>query len=160
MSGRLSQLGPHHDGSELYVPRATPRLGDVVPVRLRVPVDNPETAVWLRAVRDGEPRLTRARLESSDEHERWYVADLPVHNPVASYRFLLDEPGGYRWVNGRGVHARDVPDAADFRLTVHEPAPAWMDEAVVYQVLGHQTSAKYNTLNDREMLTVTLKPTS
>jgi len=134
MTRRPQQLGPHHDGSELYVPRATPRLGDVVPVRLRVPADNPETAVWLRAVRDGEPRLTRASLESADEHERWYVADLPVHNPVASYRFLLDEPGGYRWVNGRGVHDRDVPDAADFRLTVHEPAPAWMDEAVVYQV--------------------------
>jgi alpha-glucosidase len=134
MTSRHHRLGPHHDGSELYVPRATPQLGDVVPVRLRVPVDNPETAVWLRAVRDGEPRLTRARLASSDEHERWYEAELPVHNPVASYRFLLDEPGGYRWVNGRGVHDRDVPDAADFRLTVHDPAPAWMDDAVVYQV--------------------------
>ena len=43
-----------------------------------------------------------ARLERADEHARWYVADVPVHNPVASYRVLLDEPGGYRWLNGRG----------------------------------------------------------
>ena len=57
-----------------------------------------------------------------------------MHNPVTSYRFLLDEPGGYRWLNGRGLHARDVPDAGDFRLTVHDPAPAWLDTSVVYQV--------------------------
>ena len=32
------------------------------------------------------------------------------------------------------MHERDVPDAADFRLTVHDAAPAWMDTSVVYQV--------------------------
>ncbi|GEL94710.1 glycoside hydrolase family 13 protein [Cellulomonas composti] len=125
---------PHHDGSEQYVDRATPRLGDVVPVRVRIPAARPERAVWVRTVRDGEPRLAPARLERSDEVERWYVADVPVHNPVTSYRFLLDEPGGYRWLDGRGVHARDVSDAGDFRLTVHDPAPRWLDDAVVYQV--------------------------
>ncbi len=125
---------PHHDGSELYVARGTPRLGDVVPVRVRVPASRTERGVWVRVVRDGEPRLVPARLDRGDEHERWYVADVLVHNPVTSYRFLLDEPGGYRWLDGRGLHARDVTDAGDFRLTVHEPAPRWLDDAVVYQV--------------------------
>ncbi|MBT0994777.1 glycoside hydrolase family 13 protein [Cellulomonas sp. DKR-3] len=125
---------PHHDGSELYVERGTPRLGDVVPVRVRVPASRRERAVHLRVVRDGEPRFVAARLERSDEHERWYVADVPVHNPVTPYRFLLDEPGGYRWLDGRGLHDRDVTDAADFRLSVHSPAPRWLDDAVVYQV--------------------------
>ncbi|WP_449385050.1 glycoside hydrolase family 13 protein [Cellulomonas soli] len=125
---------PHHDGSEQYVPVGVPRLGDVVPVRFRVPAGGTEREVWVRTVRDGEPRMEPARLDRVDEHERWYVADVPVHNPVTSYRALLVEPGGYRWLNGRGVHARDVPDAADFRLTVHEAAPAWLDDAVVYQV--------------------------
>ncbi|WP_028048737.1 glycoside hydrolase family 13 protein [Cellulomonas sp. URHD0024] len=125
---------PHHDGSEIYVRRATPQLGEVVPVRIRVPSAGSERAVWVRTVRDAEPRMVEARLERSDVHERWYVADVPVHNPVTGYRVLLDEPGGYRWLNGRGVHARDVPDASDFRLTVHDPAPPWMDTSVVYQV--------------------------
>lgn len=132
MSGLLD--GPHHDGSELYVARDTPRLGDVVPVRVRVPASRAERAVWVRVVQDGEPRLAPARLERADERERWYVADVLVHNPVTSYRFLLDEPGGHRWLNGTGLHARDVPDAADFRLSVHAPGPRWLDDAVVYQV--------------------------
>ena len=42
----------------------------------------------------------------------------PVENPVVNYRWLLDGvPGGYQWLNGEGVHARDVTDAADFRIT-------------------------------------------
>ena len=125
---------PHHDGSELYVPQRTPRLGEVVPVRFRVPASCVERAVWVRTVRDAEPRMVPARLDARDENERWYVAEVPVHNPVTGYRALLDEPGGYRWLNGSGLHARDVTDAADFRLTVHPPAPAWLNDAIVYQI--------------------------
>lgn len=132
MTSLLDQ--PHHDGSELYRARETPGLGDEVPVRVRVPASRTERGVWLRVVHDGEPRLVPARLERTGPAERWYVADVVVHNPVTPYRFLLDEPGGYRWLNGAGLHARDVTDAADFRLSVHAPAPRWLDDAVVYQV--------------------------
>ena len=133
MAGHLLDE-PHHDGSELYVPQGAPQLGDVVPVRFRVPATGAERALWVRTVRDAEPRMEPARLERADEHERWYVADLPMHNPVTGYRALLDEPGGYRWLNGAGTHARDVADAHDFRLSAHEPAPRWLDDAVVYQI--------------------------
>ncbi|MDT0165344.1 glycoside hydrolase family 13 protein [Actinotalea sp. AC32] len=132
MTARL--LEAHHDGSELYVPAGTPALGDRVPVRVRVPAGSSARAVHVRTVRDGEPEITPARLDRTDGDERWFVAEVEVHNPVTRYRFLLDEPGGYRWLNARGVHDRDVPDAGDFRLTVHEPAPAWARDAVVYQV--------------------------
>ena len=56
-----------------------------------------------------------------------------MHNPVTSHRFLVDHPGGYHWVDGRG-RTTDVADVADFRLTVHEPGPDWLRDGVVYQV--------------------------
>lgn len=125
---------PHHDGSAVHVPAGTPAPGDTVPVRVRVPRAAGVRDVWLRTVRDGEPRLVPARRDRGDAHEDWYVADVLVHNPVTPYRFFLDVPGGYRWLDGRGVHDREVPDAASFRLTTHAPAPAWMGEGLVYQV--------------------------
>jgi len=130
-------LGAHHDGSALHVPPGTPRLGDTVPVRLRVPADGPAPDVWVRVVEDGEPRVHPARADGGDEHERWYTADVPVTNPVTSYRFLLagpGQPGGQAWLNGEGTVARDVPDASDFRLSVTPPGPGWARDAVVYQV--------------------------
>ncbi|GAA1991828.1 maltodextrin glucosidase [Isoptericola halotolerans] len=126
---------PHHDGSALHVPEGTPTLGDRVPVRVRVPQAAGVDRVWLRTVRDGEPRLSEAvRDGDTPGGEASFVTEVDVHNPVTPYRFLLDGSGGYRWLDGRGVHDRDVPDAGSFRLTTHAPAPAWLGDGLVYQV--------------------------
>lgn len=125
---------PHHDGSAFHVPAGTPALGDVVPVTVRVPRESGVDRVWVRSVRDGEPRLVAARDDGGTAAERFLTADVVVHNPVTPYRFLLDGPGGYRWLDGRGVHDREVPDAGSFRLTTHAPAPSWLGEGLVYQI--------------------------
>lgn len=129
---------PHHDGGPLHVPEGTPTLGDRVPVRVRVPAATAarlgDDGVVVRAVRDGEPTYAPARLDRADDVEAWYVAEVEVHNPVTSYRFLVGHPGGARWLTARGSFARDVPDDGDFRLTVHGRAPAWARHGAVYQV--------------------------
>ena len=54
---------------------------------------------------------------------------------MTSYRFLLEGgPTSYAWLNGTGLHLRDVPDAADFRLVTYDAPPAWALDAVVYQI--------------------------
>ncbi|HEX2706054.1 MAG TPA: glycoside hydrolase family 13 protein, partial [Candidatus Lustribacter sp.] len=128
--------GPHHDGSALYVSNLAPALGEVVRVRLRVPHDHAPSAVHVRLVVDGEQKFVEARVEHADEIETWWIADLTCHNPVTGYRFLLDGGrAGYAWLNGAGLHRRDVPDASDFRLVAHsDPPPRWARDAVVYQI--------------------------
>ena len=125
---------PHHDGSALYVEPGRPRLGDRLPVRLRVPRDWGERTVYLRANRDGDPLRLPARLDRETAAERWYVAELPVDNPRVNYRWLIARPGGYDWLTARGVTSRDVTDAGDFRVTVFDPGPDWMLDAVGYQI--------------------------
>ncbi len=125
---------PHHDGSSLYVAPGPWRLGQRVPIRLWLPAGYGESRVWVRALRDGSPLRLRARLATEDEHQRWYVADLPLDNPVVRYRWMVVREGGYQWVTGRGVFDRDVTDAGDFRITVYPTAPAWAGRAVGYQI--------------------------
>ncbi len=56
-------------------------------------------------------------------------------NPVTRYRFLLlDGEHGLSWLNGTGVHHRDVTDAADFRLVPGPRSPDWVADQVVYQI--------------------------
>ncbi len=125
---------PHHDGSGVYVPDPHPALGGSVAVFLRVPRASDTTAAWVRVIMDGEPELVPARVDRSDEHEVWLRADLPVVNPVVSYRWLLDGgQHGYRWLNGIGLHGRDVADAGDFRLSTFDPPPAWAT-GTMYQI--------------------------
>ncbi len=125
---------PHHDGSAVYVPEPNPQLGGVVDVFLRVPHDSDTKNAWVRVINDGEPELIRATIDREDDYDTWLRATLPVVNPVVSYRWLMDGgPYGYRWLNGVGLHPHDVADAADFRLSVFDPPPAWAT-GTMYQI--------------------------
>lgn len=131
---------PHHDPSALYVSHPHPALGETVTLRLRVPATHPVDAVFVRFMRDGEGTALRAHPEptgSAASTETWWSVDVDMHNPTLQYRWYLSgppHPGG-AWLNGTGLHRRDVPDAADFRLTTSAP-PAWVADAVVYQIFG------------------------
>ncbi len=136
MTGLLDR--PHHDGSPLYVSNDNPSPGESVTVRLRVPHAHRATQVVLRSVRDGEPHLVAATVQSQDERQTCWAADLCVHNPLTRYRFFLaGAPGSplpYGWLNATGLHGRDVPDSCDFIALSYPGPPGWVADAVVYQV--------------------------
>ena len=132
---------PHHDGSGLYVRGpGTPRVGNELRVRLRVPaVPGCAARVWLRSLRDGEPHIEPAVRSGDEGAFAWFEAPLAMVNPVQRYRWYLaytDEAGRteYRWFNATGLHRRDVPDANDFRIHSGRGTPDWVKESIMYQV--------------------------
>ena len=126
---------PHHDGSSTYVSDLTPDLGDTVTVFLRVPRASGVSRALLRVYIDGEQELTETTVDRQDENDTWLRADISVENPVVNYRWLLDGvPNGYQWLNGEGLRAHDVTDAADFRITTHQAPPTWAADATLYQI--------------------------
>lgn len=145
-------LAPHHDGSPLYVSTQTPSLGDVVSVRLRVPVGEQALAalgfaslesVSTRSNPNHEPRFEQAVLLGESDGWAWWQAEVEVENPVHGYRFLLQGPDAsgvpaQRWLNASGFHSVETLDSEDFKL-VATPAdigapPEWAASSVLYQV--------------------------
>lgn len=126
---------PHHDGSAAYVSDPAPAYGDVVSVFLRAPHVAGVERPWVRVVEDGEPRFVATTVDRRTEHETWFRAELPIHNPLTSYRWLLDNgPSRYGWLTGAGGFDRDVTDASDFKLSAYPPPPRWAADAIVYQI--------------------------
>ncbi len=125
---------PHHDGSPLYVDSETPPLGSTVAVRVRTYSGRTPDAVWLRTTQDAEPTFHECAVIRRDENAVWWEGALPVANPMAHYRFMLVRGGGYEWLTGAGVFDHDVPDAFDFKLSIHPPSPDWARDGVVYQI--------------------------
>lgn len=123
----------HHDGSALYVPDQEPALDDTVDVLVRASVDAGVRRVWVRTTPDREPRFAAAAVHRRD-HEVWFRAPVRLRNPVTNYRFLLDGPGGYRWLTAAGVVAHDVPDDTDFRIVCGSRPPAWSSAAIGYLI--------------------------
>lgn len=126
---------PHHDGSPLFCSDEAPALGSTVTVRVRTDPDAEPTAIWLRTVEDAEPFYAVCVHDSPG----WWSAPMRVTNPVQRYRFMVGTGGGpdgedYVWLTQSGVWHHDVPDAEDFVISTHAPAPDWGRDAVVYQV--------------------------
>ncbi|WP_250037169.1 glycoside hydrolase family 13 protein [Paractinoplanes maris] len=151
---------PHHDGSELYLSDPAPALGDTVSVFVRVPRGTRVSRVHMRWVRDGEPVFTSAVIDRrSASGDTWWRADLPAHNPVTRYRFLLGTTAGVRWLTAFGLTAYDVPDSTDFRLVAHPGAPAWARDAVVYQIFPDRY-ARSAAADERETPDWAIRPSS
>ena len=126
---------PHHDGSPLYVANPSPTLGEDVTVSLRLSASDPAQRVWIRTTYDAEPTFHACSEVERADGSRWWQGELPMHNPVTHYRFLIeDADGGQRWVSANGAVAYDPSDTFDFRLSVHHAAPRWTTETVVYQI--------------------------
>jgi alpha-glucosidase len=135
---------PHHDGSALYVSTLTPSLGAVVRVWVRVPAASGVTGVHVRTTPDGEPRFAPLEIDRDrtgkaiggyGADDVWWRGQVRVHNPVTNYRFMLSRVSGPpSWLTARGVFDHDLPDATDFRLVAHEAPPAWIADAVVYEI--------------------------
>jgi alpha-glucosidase len=122
----------HHDGSLTHVSTLAPRIGETVTVFARTAG---ATRVHVRTVVDGEPRYAPAEVDRrTPAGVTWWRAAVVVRHPVTRYRFLLEGPGGHRWLTQSGVSGHDVPDAIDFRLVAHDPPPDWSRDAVVYEI--------------------------
>jgi alpha-glucosidase len=89
----------------------------------------------VRYLRDGEPRTVEATATAGQDGEVWWRADIPLRNPVTSYRwFLSGGSTGYAWLNGSGLHAHEVPAASDFRILAEPGGPDWHASSVVYEI--------------------------
>ncbi|GGI03791.1 alpha-amylase family glycosyl hydrolase [Egicoccus halophilus] len=130
----------HTDGSPVYVATpagravAAPALGDRVVVRVEVPHAAEVDAVHVRTTPDTEPAWAPARRVARGPAVDLFEAEVEVVNPISRYRFLLDGPGGQRWLTQLGVVDHDVADTWDLGLVATPPPPAWVADAVLYQV--------------------------
>jgi alpha-glucosidase len=136
----LLEHEPHHDGSPAFVTAAdgstitSLALGDRVAVRLQVPRAAGIDVVHVRTTPDAEPRYASATKVGAVAAVDLWDAEVELVNPTTRYRFLCDGPGGTGWVTQIGFLEHDVPDTWDFALVTSPPVPAWVADAVLYQI--------------------------
>jgi len=133
----LLALSPHHDGSPLYVPSQSPKLGEGVTLRLRVHQSIGQvTKVSARQSENGEAFFSkRAKPIPSSDGWVWWEMTILMANPVVGYRFLIElADGECWWLNTQGISKTEPVDFFDFRITTISDAPQWAAGSVMYQI--------------------------
>lgn len=126
--------GPHHDGSELYVSKDQPALGEKVRFRVRVPSTYTFEIALVRYYQDGEPRFKELKRSSGTEYESWWEVDLELRNRVTRYRFLFARAEGFEWLSARGLTHHDLHSNSDFQIVASDRRPSWLAASVFYQI--------------------------
>ena len=130
----MTSRQPHHDGSELYVSTQSPKIGQKVTFKVRVPQEQSLDHLYIRIFHDGEPRTFPLKKIGKAKKDIWWSVSVPVINPATHYRFLLVKDESYSWLNGMGVHHGDVTDREDFQILAIPAPPTWIRGAVFYQI--------------------------
>ena len=129
-----NRLIPHHDGSELYVTPKSPRVGDSITLRVRVPKSYSFQKSFVRLYEDGEPRSYELTLLQKGVHEDWWGVTTTLVNKTLQYRFVFLASDKYEWLTARGLFAHDVHSNTDFKIFSGTRAPDWVHSSVFYQI--------------------------
>lgn len=117
----------HHDGSELFLQESPGQL------KLALLARGDVRQVFVRTAPDGKEKMDA--MVRHPEHPDWWTVELSVQNPHLRYRFLVmtRDHGGW-YYTPRGT-SRSIPtDSHDFRYLSRAELPAWVREAVFYQI--------------------------
>jgi alpha-glucosidase len=135
LSSSLSNFStPHHDGSELYVTPRSPRIGDSISLRVRVPKEYRFEKSFIRLYEDGEPRSHELVFLEEGTHESWWGVTVLLANKTLQYRFIFLAEDKYEWLSARGLFAHDVHSNTDFKIFAGTRAPEWVHSSVFYQI--------------------------
>jgi alpha-glucosidase len=118
----------------LYVSNSSPKVGDKVVLRVRIPNSYTFTKSFVRLYHDGEPRSFELALEKSGRTESWWSVKVKIENLSTFYRFVFVDVNKYEWLNGSGFHDHDVHSNNDFQIVAIPAYPAWIRSSVFYQV--------------------------
>ena len=149
-NAKSQQVAPHHDGSDLYVSNSSPKLGDVVTLKVRVPSSYKFTDAYLRVYEDAEPRTFKLEQKSKSKYEKWLQAKVTITNIHTIYRFVFVGEGKYEWLNANGLFDHDVHSNSDFQIVATPKNPQWISKSVFYQIFPDRfaKSGKVNIVPD------------
>ncbi|HPH96823.1 MAG TPA: alpha-amylase family glycosyl hydrolase [Anaerolineaceae bacterium] len=124
----------HHDGSEQFVSKLYPALGDKITLRLRIGEGVAIRAVYLRYFPDGEQAFIPMELEQSCHPSQWWQTRLQLNEPMVHYRFLILTSEGIWWYSAAGMTVYDPLDGMDFKILTNYSAPEWVHSSLFYQI--------------------------
>ena len=124
----------HSDGTAEFVSPPSPKLHETVSVRIRMYGSAPVRHVMLRSLHDGAERITEARPIKTEGGLIYYEAPLEITENRMQYQFYLVCGSVIYYYSQRGVTTYMQDQTADFVLLANYVQPAWVKEAVFYQI--------------------------
>ena len=124
----------YHDHTPYYTSTLAGSLGGRVTVRLRAPLEPAVSAAQLVILEHGDLKRIPMREVRTDEHFRFYQAELPLLTPTMRYVLFARTESDSAVLGTRGA-SRTVPPFRDwFQFVCDRRNASWLEDRVFYQI--------------------------
>lgn len=124
----------HSDGTEEFVSDLSPKLFDTVQIRIRMYEDAPVKHVLLRTVPNGEDRYDVMHIVKTERGLKYYEVSLRITENRMPYQFYLVCEDRVYFYTQNGITTYVPDNTYDFVLLADYVQPAWVKDAVFYQI--------------------------
>ncbi len=124
----------YSDGSELFVSKAAPAIGEKVTIAVRMLADSPVRHVMIWSRQNGGQRYDEMKEEEVRGGLVYYRATLEMQEPRLEYRFLLVTDERNYFYTQRGITTYVPGHDTSFVLLGNYHQPEWVKHAVFYQI--------------------------
>lgn len=124
----------YSDGTEEFVSSPSPKLGETVKIRIRMYADAPVEHVLLRSIPNGAERLDEMRMARTEHGLVYYEADMKMSENRMQYQFYLVCKNVVYFYTQKEITTYIPDHTYDFVLLADYVQPAWVKEAVFYQI--------------------------
>ncbi len=128
------QESVYSDGTAMFVSDPSPKLGETVTISLRLYETAPVKHVILRWLRNGLEQHAHARRVRTEKGLAWYEVQMPVTETRMQYEFYLVTEEAVWFYTQKGISTCLPDHSYDFVLLTDYVQPAWVKEAVFYQI--------------------------
>ena len=124
----------YSDGTADFVSNPSPKLNEIVKIRLRMYADAPVKHVLLRALPNGAEWLQEMHPVKTERGLTYYETELRINENRVQYQFYLVCEDVVYFYTQKEITTY-VPDHTyDFVLLADYVQPAWVKDAVFYQI--------------------------
>lgn len=121
------------DGSDRFLSKCNPEIGDNVKVKMRVIQKSPVQRVYLRRLTNGEETLIQME-EAQEGKYSIYIADVTINQPMVNYHFIILTEDRTYFYNQLGVFQYNINEDYDFKIIADFFEPSWVKESIFYQI--------------------------
>ncbi len=124
----------HSDGTAQFVSNPSPKLFETVTIRIRFYANAPVKHVLLRSIPNGVEQLTEMAVANEERGLIYYEAPLRISENRMHYHFYLVCGDAVYFYTQKGITTHLPDHTYDFVLLADYVQPAWVREAVFYQI--------------------------
>ena len=124
----------YSDGTSAFVSNPLPKLFETVTIRIRMYETAPVKQVILRTIPNGMERFTDMTVEKREKGFVYYQAQLTINEKRVPYQFYLVCEDAVYFYNQKEISTCMPDHTCDFVLLADYVQPAWVKDAVFYQI--------------------------